>query len=165
MNWRLIVTSLYLSLCGISVNALAGDADIFKEATRLKNQGQYNKANYYYFKSIDENKNIDLALYELSDSFYASGKYETSLKQIDRLLEVQPNHHNGILLRSRIYVHKKQYTEALNDLQYLEKNAPTSDVYSLLDSVHTTLGNTGLADKAKARHRALLIQGQGNTKD
>lgn len=80
MNWQIKISTLFLTLCVITANAVAGDNDVFKEATKLKNQGQYKKANYYYFKAIDEKNNVDLALYELSDSFYASGKYEASLK-------------------------------------------------------------------------------------
>ena len=145
--------------------SFADDVDVFPQATKLKAQGRYIKANYYYYKAIKENININEALYELSDSLYHSRDFKNSLVKLSLLLKQDPAHERALLLRSRIYTHQQQHAKALSGLEQLERTNPGADVFILLDSVYTAVGNHAAAEKAKAAHRVLISSQQSKGKE
>lgn len=158
-----LILLLYATVYASSL--MAAKVDIFPQASKLKATGHYSKANYYYYRAIDENSNVDEALYQLSDSLYKSGNVNKALEYLSFLLKKVPTHEQGLLLRSRIHIHQKHYSEALGDVEQLEKYNPSPDVYMLLDSVHTAMGNKISAQKARKLYEVTISGKQDGVRD
>lgn len=165
MKKTLLKKVLFVSFYLTAFSVFASDTADFIEAAKLKSNGQYSQANYYYYKAIDERVNVEEALYQLSDSFYQAGNFEQASNNLALLLQKTAGHSQGLLLRSRIYIHQKQYSNALVDLQQLEKTDPSANVYRLLDSVYNAIGDKPLAEKSKNKYQELIKQEQAELKD
>ncbi len=161
--YRLIVLLNALLFTSLVVPAvLAAGSNSFAESARLISSGQFNKANYYYYKVLDENAKSKEALYGLSNSLYQSGHHAEAIKWLDKLISIDVSHSAGLLLRSRVNIIMKQHSRALTDLEILVTTNTNAEVYLLLESVYTAMGDRDSAEQARDTFMKRKRQGAPN---
>jgi len=88
------------------------------------------------------------AAFSAAEIFYEEGQDEQALEQTRLLLELAPNHFDGLLLRARILTDMGRMEEAFQILEPLEAEHPEEGVvYELLSMLYVELGNDALVTR------------------
>ncbi len=125
------------------IEAINIEATDVEKANNYREQGNRHKAKYYYQSALIKNKNNVAALYQLAKMDFEIEDYNDSVNRLNVLLNIESNHAKALILRSRIYIKRKQWGEAISDLDVAEKQDINNPVVQmLLESAYTMNKNT-----------------------
>ena len=98
-----------------------------KLGTELMENGQHNYAYKIFSNIIFEDPNWSEAWNKRATVLFLMKKYELSLKDIDKTLDLEPRHFGALSGRAQIYIDLKEYQKALNNLIQTKEIYPLSN--------------------------------------
>ena len=98
-----------------------------KLGTELMENGQHNYAHKIFSNIIFEDPNWSEAWNKRATVLFLMKKYELSLKDIDKTLDLEPRHFGALSGRAQIYMELKEYEKALNNLIQTKEIYPLSN--------------------------------------
>ena len=98
-----------------------------KLGTELMENGQHNYAHKIFSNIIFEDPNWSEAWNKRATVLFLMKKYELSLKDIDKTLDLEPRHFGALSGRAQIYIELKEYEKALNNLIQTKEIYPLSN--------------------------------------
>jgi len=161
-NKRKYIKVLCIAVClffGINTLASAEEPTLHQKAAQEEKKRNYSKSNYYYLKILSKQANDIEALYGAANGFQQLHRYERALVEVDKLLHINPNHEQGLLLRAYICIKDKQWENALKDInQVIHINPVNAKAYMYMDNVYSAMGDKEAAEKAKQRYQQLTTE-------
>ncbi|XP_015117868.1 dnaJ homolog subfamily C member 7 [Diachasma alloeum] len=112
-------------------------------AYRLQN---YAQAHYQYSTLLLEcakDAGFRTALYfNMAQASYKMGNLERCLQECGTVLNLQPNHLNALMRRAQCHMDRKNYTEAIKDLEKAWGIESSAEVLQMLQETHKRLGDS-----------------------
>ena len=130
-------------------------ADEFSQGEEYIKQGRFNKANWIYLSSLENNERVDEAHLGLAKSMKRAKKYESALQYINKYLEVNTNSREALQIRSQLFILLQQWKNAVADIKRLMPSEDNPGMYMLLNIAYENLDQRDLAKQAKAEYYRL----------
>lgn len=93
--------------------------NIMIEAFELKRQGYYKQAIEVYYKMLSEtDDNIEI-LAELADLYFLMKNNSKSLHYIEKVLELEPNHVQSLIILKKIYLAQLDFESAIKTAKHI----------------------------------------------
>tara|TARA_B100000579_G_C22817584_1_gene848764 strand:- start:1033 stop:1599 length:567 start_codon:yes stop_codon:yes gene_type:complete len=112
--------------------------DKLELGTELMENGQHKYAYTIFTNIIFEDPNWSEAWNKRATVLFLMNKYDLSLKDIEKTLDLEPRHFGALSGRARIYIQQQEYEKALENLIKTKKIYPLSsgsEIISRLEKI------------------------------
>ena len=130
-------------------------------AYAYQSKGQYFKANSIFFRALNEGVYLEESHYGLAKGYVSVNKQNEAMKQVDKLLAINPQHVKGLMLKSTLLLQSGDAESAISYLETLKQlDSKNPEVWLQLENTYALLGDDINSKAAMSEYDRLLMTGK-----
>jgi len=140
----------------ITAPAQAIEPTLLQKAVDEQQQKHYTKSNYYYFKFLSTQNESAEVRYGLAYNFHHLRQNARALGEVNTLLQLDPDHEQGLILRALLNTQSENWNSVLTDTdRVIQLNPNNAHAYLYRDFAYTGLDNKEAAQAALEQYKQL----------